>query len=384
VNSITTMRASALLAAMILLPAADAAAQTAKPWLVGQIAVLSGPVATVGTRLDQAVKLWAEEVNAAGGIAGRKVEVLTCDEENKPEKAVACASDMIDKGVVVIFANVLTASIQAIQPLVAKGPILLIPSPNVVPPADSFAFQVSATEEDNSKAIATYLKQNGITKIGMVAATDASGEVGVAVSKKVFGESNIELRLARIDLRAIDASTQLASVAGSDIPVVYSNYSGGGAVTVVKSYKNLGLQQPLIISYANISSGFVQLVKDVKPPHLLGTAMVSIVPELVEDAGDRERSKAFLASYQKRYGEPADMINVIGKAATDVADAVLRNVPNPADFPAVKKYLETTPIASVRTEHFSPTSHVGLGSSSVIIVELKDGVWTKADPVKRE
>ena len=226
------------------------------------------------------------------------------------------------------------------------------------------------------------MKANGLNKIGMVAATDASGEVGVASARKVFGAHNIELKLERIDLRATDASTQLASVVGSDVRLVYSSYSGAGAITVVKSYKNLGLQPPVIVSYANISEAFVQLVKDVKPPRLLGTAASSIVPDSLADPGERARSKAFLEQYTKRYSEPADMINLLGKAAADVADAILRKTPNPADFAAVKKFLETTMIESVHNQRFSPTNHVGLDAAAVVIVELKDGRWVLADPVK--
>ena len=368
-------------AAAVVLPS-DLPAQSAKPWLVGQVVPLTGPAATVGTRLDKAVKMWVEDVNAAGGIAGRKIELTTCNEENRPEKAVACAREMIDNGAVLIFGNTLTASLRAMLPLVRSGPILLIPSPNVVPPPDSYAFQVSPSDADITESVARYMKANGLNKIGMVAATDASGEVGVVSARKVFGQHNIELRLERIDLRATDASTQLASVVGSDIRLVYSSYSGAGAITVVKSYKNLGLQPPMIVSYGNISDAFVQLVKDVKPPRLLGTAAAGIVPEVLKDLDERARSKAFLEQYTKRYSERADMINLLGRAATDVADAVLRKVPNPADANAVKSFLESNVIESVHNQRFSPTNHVGVDASAVVIVELKNEAWVLADPIK--
>ena len=48
----------------------------------------------------------------------------------------------------------------------------------------------------------------------------------------------------------------------------------------------------------------------------------------------------------------------------------------------MKKYLETTMIQSVQNQRFSPTNHVGLDASDVIIVELKDDGWVKADPIK--
>ena len=353
-----------------------------KTWLIGEVAPLTGPAATVGTRLNNVSKMWVEEVNAKGGINGRKLELATCNDENRPEKAVACARDHIDKGAVMIFGNSLTASLRAIQPLVRQGPILLIPSPNVVPPADSYGFQVSPTDRHLTEAIANYMKANKLTKMGMVAATDASGEVGVESAKKVFGDQKLELKLARIDLRATDATTQLAQVAGSDVKLVYSSYTGGGAVTVVKSFKILGLPQPLMVSYGNMSEAFVALIRDVKPARLMGTSVAALVPELLADPGERQRAQAFLVAYAKRYQERPDMINLLGKAAVDVAEAALRNVKNPMDFAAVKKYLESTPIPSIQNQRFSPTNHVGLDASKVIIVELKGEGWSKADPIK--
>ena len=356
-------------------------AQTGKPIFIGEVAPLTGPAATVGTRLNKASKMWADEMNAKGGINGRKIELATCNDEGRPDKAAACLRDFQEKGAVMIFGNSLTASLRAMQPLVKNGPLLLIPSPNVVPPADSYAFQVSPSDLHLTEAIAKYMKENGISKLGMVAATDASGEVGVESAKKVFNEQKMELRLARIDLRATDASTQLASVAGEDIRLVYSSYTGAGAVTVVKSFKILGLPQPLMVSYGNMSEAFVSLIKDVAPPRLLGTSVAALVPEEMPKGAQRERARAFFDAYAKRYNEKPDMINLLGKAETDVAEAVLRKVPNPTDYAAAKRFLESTPVESFHTQKFSPTNHVGLDASSVMIVELKDGDWIKARPI---
>lgn len=373
------MRKVLLLSALALV--FSAVAQPAKPLLIGEVAPLTGPAATVGTRLNKTSKMWADETNAKGGINGRRIELVTCNDEGRPDKAAACVRDFQEKGAVLIFGNSLTASLRAMQPLVRNGPILLIPSPNVVPPADSYAFQVSPADLHLTQAIARYMKDSGLNKLGMIAATDASGEAGVESAKAVFGAEKIDLRLARIDLRATDASTQLASVAGPDVKLVYSNYTGAGAIAVVKSFRNLGLPQALMVSYGNMSDAFVGLIKDVAPPRLLGTSVAALVPAEMPSGPGRERATAFFEAYSKRYGERADMINVMGKAETDLADTVLRKVADPTDFAAVKKFIESTPIESVHTLKFSPTNHVGLDAASVIIVELKDGTWTKAPPV---
>ena len=114
----------------------------------------------------------------------------------------------------------------------------------------------------------------------------------------------------------------------------------------------------------------------------MGTSVAALVPEAMSNAGERSRAQAFLDAYAKRYSEKPDMINLLGKAEVDVAEAVLRKVANPADAAAAKKFLESTPIDSIQNQRFSSTNHVGLDASSVIIVELKDGNWIKAQPIK--
>jgi branched-chain amino acid transport system substrate-binding protein len=372
---------AAVKAAAVFLPGL-AFAQQGGSLIIGEIAPLSGPASTVGTRLNQVAKMWAEDVNQRGGINGRKIELITCNDEGKPEKAVTCAKDLIARGSVLLINDSLAPSIRATMPLVANGPVMIMPSPIITPSPDSYVFQVSPSNVHIMQAIANYLKANQAKTLGMVAATDSSGEIEVENAKSVFSKAGIELKLSRIDLRATDASSQLASVAGADTKVIYSSYAGAGAGTVVKSYANLGLQQPVIVSYGNLSAAFVAVIQDKLPRRLLGTGIAALVPDAMTDAASRERAIAFAKAYQAKYGERVDMINLLGKLNTDTVDAILRNVKNPADPKAVKEYLESKPIASIHNIRFSKTNHVGLSEADLMLVELKNGVWAKADPVK--
>ena len=61
---------TALLAAIASSVLACSASAQSNVWLIGEVAPLTGPGATVGTRLNKSTKMWAEQINAAGGIAG--------------------------------------------------------------------------------------------------------------------------------------------------------------------------------------------------------------------------------------------------------------------------------------------------------------------------
>ena len=80
------------------------------------------------------------------------------------------------------------------------------------------------------------------------------------------------------------------------------------AVAVVKSYANLGLAQPLIVSYANVSDQFLSLIRNDQPAErLLATAVKATVPELLSDPMERQRTLSFATSYKASLQVPASI-----------------------------------------------------------------------------
>jgi branched-chain amino acid transport system substrate-binding protein len=366
----------------LLALAFTANAQAADPLSIGMIAPTTGPLATIGARQLSVVQWWAQDIIKKGGINGHTVQILSCNDEGSPERAVNCGRDLIGKGIVLLINASVTGPIKATMPLVVDGPVMLTPSPNVLPEASTNVYQVSPSDVLLTEAIAEYLKANGKDRLAIIASTDASGEVGVASAATVFPKAGIKYDLARIDLRANDASIQLANVAKANVPLIYSNYSGGGAAAVIKSFNNLGLTQPLLVSYANMSDSFINLIKNDMPPRLLGIAIKSLVPDLLSDPKERERTAYITKAYKDWKNESVDQLTLTGALLADTVEAILTNVADAKDPAAVRKFLESTPIKSVQTIRFSKTSHIGMGTSDIAIVEYKGGKWVKADPLK--
>jgi branched-chain amino acid transport system substrate-binding protein len=367
---------------LALTPFRSVVAEEAAPWIVAEVTPLTGIYSTVGARLSRSAKMWADEVNRGGGIKGRKIRLITCNDESRPEKSVACARDVLREGAVVVLGHGTIVTARAIMPVLANGPVLIVASPNVVPAPNTLVFQTSPSDEDLLSATGRFLLANNVNRLSMIAATDAAGEAQVAAATKIFKAQNIDLALRRIDLKATDASAQIAAVSGPDAKALFSSYSGGGAATVVKSFTNLGLKQPLIISYANLSEAFMKVVKDYLPPRLLGISVRALIPDAIDDPVLRARAIKFMEDYRKTYDEEADMINILGKFDVDVAEAILTSVDDPKDTAAVKTFLEKSTVESLHRMHFSPTSHVGLTTDDVIIAEYKSQRWVKADPIR--
>jgi branched-chain amino acid transport system substrate-binding protein len=354
------------------------AATAADPIVIGVISPLSGPFATVGTRQTAAIQWWSDDVNAKGGINGRKIELAICDDHGNPEVAVTCARNHMQNGVSLLLDTSVAGTIKAIMPLLNNGPVMIVASPIINPDAKSYVFQTSPTDLEITRGLLRYMQANHQDRLAMIASTDATGEVGVADAQAVFPPAGVKLELTRIDLNSNDASIQLANVLKDNPPLLYSAYSGGGAAAVVKSFTNLGMTMPLVISNANLTESFMALIRNDMPPRLLGLGLNSMVPESVKDPDEKARIEYFEKSYQAARKEPVDLLSMLGLMLADTADAVVRNVADPKNAAATKSFLESARIKSIAPIHFTPTSHIGLSADSVTVLEYKQGHWTAA------
>src|ERR1700693_3969661 len=82
-------------------PSAGSAANTSNDIKIGQFGSMTGPEATFGQSTDKGVRLAIDAKNAAGGIKGKKIVLLTEDDQGKPEEASAVVKKLITQDRVV-------------------------------------------------------------------------------------------------------------------------------------------------------------------------------------------------------------------------------------------------------------------------------------------
>src|SRR3982074_3665032 len=97
-------------AAWMMISALPSLAQQAPVGIVGLVE-LAGTGATSGTNFDNGVKLAVKEINAGGGILGRKIEYTSSDTQSAPQTAKALAQKAVDDGAYVVMGPVFSGSI---------------------------------------------------------------------------------------------------------------------------------------------------------------------------------------------------------------------------------------------------------------------------------
>ena len=91
---------------------------------VGVQAPITGSYANEGQGIDQSVRLLAEQINGNGGVMGRQIEVVTCDDEGTAMKAAICAKDLVNKGVSMVIGSYTSTCAEAAQATYYRAGVL--------------------------------------------------------------------------------------------------------------------------------------------------------------------------------------------------------------------------------------------------------------------
>jgi branched-chain amino acid transport system substrate-binding protein len=122
--SLTRRQALASAAAVIASTVAKPAIAAKEPIRVGYLPALTGPSSSTGVGINRGTELAVREINAAGGIDGRQIELIVRDTQSEPTKAVNGAAELAHgEKVSVVFGPVNSGESLAVVPLLARANI---------------------------------------------------------------------------------------------------------------------------------------------------------------------------------------------------------------------------------------------------------------------
>jgi branched-chain amino acid transport system substrate-binding protein len=203
------MKRLALAMAMLLSLAAHAEPGVTPDKLVlGMSTPLTGPLAHYGAELRRGLKLGLDQVNAAGGIGGRRVELLAQDDAGVPERAVANTRELLASGVLAMTGYHGAASIEAVLPLLEESGTPLIGAASSAEllrePVRKAVFNLRAGAREETAAMVLQLDTVGVSDIAAIAQEDALGRAGM---------DGIQIELNRLALR-LASQARLPAAAG--------------------------------------------------------------------------------------------------------------------------------------------------------------------------
>ena len=292
---------------------------------VGEFASLTGKEATFGTSAHEGTLLAVEQINAAGGVLGKKLELLTEDDQTKAGEPANAVNKLISKdGVVAILGEVASSRSLEAAPICQQNKIPMISpastNPTVTQQGD-YIFRVCFNDTFQGGALANFASSTiQAKKVAILTDVKSDYSKGLAKSFKEKYTSNggkvgIELDFNGGDK---DFKGQLTAIK-SDAPdaIFLPGYYNDVALICIQA-KQLGLNIPIFGGDGWESESLLTIGKDAMEGHYFST-------HCSPDQGNPEMA-SFVEAYKKRFnGKTPDAMAVLGyDSALVLADAIKR------------------------------------------------------------
>ncbi len=229
----TTRRQFSLAAASLLAAPTLLKAQANNKIILGQSAAFTGPAAELGIQFHQGARLWFDQVNAQGGIAGKTIEIKTLDDGYEPDRCAANTQKLIGEDVYALFGYIGTPTSLAALPLVSKAQVPFIApftgAMGLREPFNKQVFHLRASYNDETALIVRQLTNLGLKKIAVFYQNDAYGKAGL---------DGVTLALDKLGLKPVAQATVERNSVDVAAAVRTINAAAPDAVVQISAYKS--------------------------------------------------------------------------------------------------------------------------------------------------
>lgn len=221
--------------------------------LVGEVGSLTGPEATFGLSTNRGIKLAFKEINDSGGINGKKLELITLDDQGKPEEAATAVTKLITQNKVsAILGEVASSRSLAMAPISQQNKIPMItPSstnPKVTAVGD-YIFRVCFIDPFQGTVMAKFARETlKAKKVAVLRDVKNDYSVGLAdffaeTYKKLGGEIVVDKSYSAGD---IDFKSQLTAIRAKNPDAIFvpGYYTDVGLIA--RQARELGIKAPLL------------------------------------------------------------------------------------------------------------------------------------------
>ncbi|MCW5590988.1 MAG: ABC transporter substrate-binding protein [Burkholderiales bacterium] len=216
------LRAMTTLATLALALAAHAQGVTESQILLGQSVALSGPAQELGKDMQLGASLYFNEVNARGGVNGRKIVLKTLDDGYEPPRAVENTRKFINEDrVFALFGYVGTPTSAAVLPLFTEAKVPYVGAFTGAEllrnPFNRYIFNVRASYFDETEAIVQHLTAMSVNKIAVFYQNDAYGQAGLAGVERALKKRNLEVAAkATVERNTVDVAKAVEAMRKAD------------------------------------------------------------------------------------------------------------------------------------------------------------------------
>ena len=233
---------------------------------------VTGTASFLGTQERNALLALERQVNATGGIKGKKLKFDIQDNQTSPSVAVSLASKVISKSPVLITGSVTSTNRPVDNLVTPNGPVIYDLSPGDHPKRGGMVFSASASTASQTAAFVNFAKAKGWKRVGAITSTDASGQdgwEGIEKNAKATGGAVAVTDHETFAPTDVSVTAQLAKIKATKPDAIFVWSTGTPVSSVFKGMQQLGMSQtPTMTTNGNAAYAAMQKLKAVLPDQL--------------------------------------------------------------------------------------------------------------------
>lgn len=351
---------------------AGSAGPATGPIRVGHYASLTGDTATFGQSTDRGIRMKIDELNAAGGVLGRPLELITEDDRSITEEARTAAQKLLQRDeVVALLGEVASSRSLAAAPEAQRARVPMISpastNPKVTEVGD-YVFRTCFIDPFQGAVMAKFARETlGAKKVAILLDFKQDYSVGLAdYFRETFQEAGGEIVAdERYTSGDIEFRAQLTKIRATDPDAIFvpGYYTEVGLIS--KQARELGIDVPLLGGDGWDSAKTLEIGGKAVEGNYFSNHYAA--------DSDRPQVKEFVKAYREKHGETPDAMAVLGyDAAGILADAMVRaGTTEPAKLrdaiAATKDYAGVSGNISMDDERNA--------RKDAVVLEIRDGAF---------
>ena len=302
--------------------AGTALAQQGPVTIVG-LMELSGTGATAGTNFDNGVKLAVKEINAAGGILGRKIEYTTMDTQSAPQTAKALAQKAVDQSAYVVMGPVFSGSFIVSMAETKRAEIPNFTggeAANITQQGNPYVFRTSFTQSTAMPKLARYIKDTVKAKsVAMIWVNNDFGKGGRDSMAKALEAQGIKVAAdISTDPGQVDFSAAVLKAKQSNADALFVYTNAEESARALRELKKQGYDKPIIGETTLTGQKVIELAGDAANGAVAHVGLTVDAPQ--------PAIKAFDEKFQKEYKYKSDHNGMKGYSGMYVVKAITEKI----------------------------------------------------------
>jgi branched-chain amino acid transport system substrate-binding protein len=358
-------------------------AQAPEPIRIGAFLSVTGPAAFLGEPEQRTLEMYVERINAAGGVAGRKLQLTVYDDGGDADKARTFTKRLIDSDKVdVLVGGSTTGTTMAAVPLAEQAQVPFVSLAGavvIVEPTKKWVFKTPHTDRMACERIFADMRERKLSKLALISGTGGFDKSMRAECVKVAPRYGVQV-VADETYGAGDADmtaqlTRIKSTPG--VQAVLNAGFGQGPAIVTRNYRQIGLTLPLYQSHGVASKEYVKLAGDAAEGVRLPAAALLVADILPDSDAQKPVVAAYKRDYEARWKSD---VSTFGGHAYDglmLAVEAIKRAGGP-DRAKVREALEGIRgyVGTGGVVNMTASDHMGLDVTAFRMLEVRGGTWT--------